>query len=132
MIFSFGIFLMLDSIFDDFDGHELKFKILLWCVNLWRVNEFNLRLGSFFYLKIVGTIKEFFDGKGFFRRWKLLFMLLGENWRGEFMIVDIGLAEMIGFDWEIMIGSWLFGDIFMIGLLKWVESGILLYCDHEI
>jgi len=48
------------------------------------------------------------------------------------MIVDIGLTEMIGFDWEIMVCSWLFGDIFVIGLLMWVESGILLDCNHEI
>ena len=34
MNFRFGILLMLDFIFDDFDGHELKFNILLECVDL--------------------------------------------------------------------------------------------------
>ena len=59
-------------------------------------------------------------------------MLLRENWRGGFTIEEIGLNEMIGFDWMIVIGSWLSGEIFRIALLMWVNGGILLDCDHEI
>ena len=47
------------------------------------------------------------------------------------MYCVIGLIEKIGFDW-MMIGSWLFSDIFMFLLLLWIGNRILLDSDHEV